>query len=81
MAENETPRYLHDCTRCVFLGQWQEYDLYYADHGGLPDTVIARYGDDGPEYTSGLSLVPLVPALAEAKRRAMEKGLLKEMTP
>lgn len=78
------PRYVHDCDRCVYLGQFERYDLYFADHGGVapgyvPDaaTVIARYGNDGPEYTSGLPLADSVPALTEARRLAMERGLLK----
>lgn len=79
-GEGDTPRFAHDCVRCTFLGRFvhggRDYDLYYADHGGLPDTVIARYGDDGPEYTSGLELADLDPALGEARRRAAARGLL-----
>ena len=77
------PRYTHDCDRCIFLGQFKEYDLYFADHGGLAPgfvpiqaTVIARYGNDGPEYTSGLSAAMIHPALIEAKRLALAGGLL-----
>ena len=52
------PRYKHDCTRCRFLGHtiggMRIHDLYVCDTLG-PDrspTVIARYGNDGPEYLS-----------------------------
>ncbi len=78
----ETPQFVHDCDRCVFLGRYQHgdgvnYDLYYADHGGLPDTVIARFGDEGSEYQSGLSFADgTLAELTEAKRRAIEKGLM-----
>ena len=55
--ENNTPKFTHDCTICVFLGTVQiarkDYDLYY--HPGSMETVIARFGNDGPEYLSGMS--------------------------
>lgn len=45
------PRYTHDCDACEPLGEHLEYDLYYCPRcdGG---TIIARYGNDGPEYAS-----------------------------
>lgn len=45
------PRYTHDCNKCEFLGIHEEYDLYFC-----PDepTIIARYGNKGNEYGSGL---------------------------
>lgn len=80
--DGDTPQYTHDCEKCVFLGRFEDMDLYYADHGGLPDTVIARWGNDGPAYTSGKALaVPTGhPALYEAKKRAIAKGLMKDET-
>jgi hypothetical protein len=50
----------HDCTKCKKLGDFSfmdethgklVVDLYFCDnaYGG---TYIARYGDEGPEYTS-----------------------------
>lgn len=60
------PRYQHDCAMCVYLGQYNEYDLYYCAQAGVP-TVIARYGNKGPEYTSGMGSDH--PALAEARAR------------
>lgn len=67
-------RYPHDCSQCVFLGLYQEYDLYYCPQIGLP-TVLARYGHEGHEYYSGLglSMQPLI----EAQSRAIDRGLLK----
>jgi hypothetical protein len=48
-------RYQHDCDQCVFLGQWNEYDLYFCgEQGDVFTTVIARYGNEGCEYSSGL---------------------------
>jgi hypothetical protein len=45
------PRYTHDCDACEYLGEHLEYDLYYCPRcdGG---TVLARYGNDGPDYAS-----------------------------
>ncbi len=52
------PKYLHDCERCEFLGQTigggRIHDLYVHRNGDGYDTIIARYGDSGPEYYSSL---------------------------
>lgn len=46
------PKFQHDCTACIFLGHFEDHDLYYCDR---EPTVIARFGDDGPQYGSGLA--------------------------
>jgi hypothetical protein len=56
------------------LGEWKEFDLYFCPQHGVP-TVIARYGPDG-DYQSGLPAADAIPALGEAKRRAIAAGLL-----
>lgn len=44
------PRFKHDCDKCIYLGESQGfYDLYYCP---THHDLIARYGDDGPEYMS-----------------------------
>lgn len=50
-VQEEKPRYIHDCDTCVFLGQYKEYDLYFCSN---EPTIICRYSDDGPDYSSGL---------------------------
>lgn len=58
MSQNKlTPRYTHDCSLCTFLGMFREYDIYVHDtnEDGYP-TIIARYGDEGPDYASGFYL-------------------------
>jgi hypothetical protein len=70
------PRYVHDCKSCVFLGCFGEYDLYYCPQGGKIPTVVARYGDKPPQYSSGLYGDCALPCLAEARKRAVEKGLI-----
>ena len=74
----DQPRFQHDCTICTFLGQYNEFDLYFCPQGGRIPTVIARYGDDGPEYQSGLIPASVLPELQEARKRAIDKGLLKQ---
>lgn len=74
-----TPRFVHDCACCIYLGDFSEngktVDLYAHASGETP-TVIARYGADG-DYHSGLSFsYGASPALTEARRRAEERGLL-----
>jgi hypothetical protein len=50
---NENPLYVHDCTHCTFLGRHEGYDLYHCMKSGHP-TVIARHGNSGEEYLSGM---------------------------
>ena len=69
--------YIHDdCKGCIFLGNLREgdtlYDLYYCSQNGMP-TVIARYGNDGPDYMSGMNSTSLNP-LKVAKARAVARG-------
>jgi hypothetical protein len=49
------PLYKHDCDRCIFLGN-EEVDGeagldWYICPGDAP-TLICRFGDDGPNYSS-----------------------------
>ena len=71
----EKPRFVHDCDKCTFLGQFLEYDLYYCPQGNIP-TVIARFGDEGWDYRSGMYCAEIDPVLKEARKRAKEKGLI-----
>jgi hypothetical protein len=66
-----TARYSHDCTQCQTLGRFEEYDLYFCDQSGFGPTVVARWGNAGQEYTSGLH--SQLPALQEAEVRALDK--------
>ncbi len=82
----DRPRYPHDCTACQFLGRFDykdsptdlrwHYDLYYCP-SGLGGTVLARWGKEGPKYSS-LMLVLLVglgtvhAPLWEAARRQIQ---------
>jgi hypothetical protein len=72
----------HDCDRCDFLGSYRDSDgrdcdLYYADHGGTPDTVIARYSNEGSDYMSGMPFADgTVDSLTEAKCRAIDAGFI-----
>jgi hypothetical protein len=43
------PRYKHDCDNCIYVGRIDEYDIYYCSHS---TSVVARYSDEGPDYTS-----------------------------
>jgi len=68
------PRYLHDCSRCKFLGAYNEYDLYFCPQTVNIPTVIARYGHDDPEYTSGLNST--LEPLRVAKDLAVHAGYI-----
>jgi hypothetical protein len=49
----EVKRFIHDCSACRFLGQFGKFDLYVCGKSGsLGQSVVARYGDEGPDYMS-----------------------------
>jgi len=72
------PHYTHDCEHCTFLGtvrvSEKVFDLY---HCGI-STVLARYGNDGPDYSSGLAFATFdgIPALYIAKQLAEINGVI-----
>ena len=83
------PLFEHDCDGCVFLGSMHRagrarVDLYVCNFDKTPDgkqrwpTVIARFGNDGPDYSSGMPFVGQVPELTEAFARAVERGVITE---
>lgn len=41
------PMFTHDCEECTFLGVYYDHDVYTCR-----GSIIARFGDDGPEYAS-----------------------------
>jgi hypothetical protein len=47
-------RFLHDDRDAIALGFYREFDLYFQTQaqGKLPPTLIARYGDEGADYSS-----------------------------
>lgn len=45
------PIYTHDCPKCKYLGS-MFIGHHTADWYKCTDTVVARHGDDGPEYWS-----------------------------
>ena len=51
------PKFKHDSDCCQFLGTLDDVDMYFCreDHA----TVIARFGDDGPDYVSGVMFAKL----------------------
>ena len=75
-APTDTAHFTHDCEACSYLGHYDSagvhFDLYACP--GEP-TVVVRYGNDGPEYSSGLVFTDSMPALGEAYRRAVAAGV------
>ena len=65
------PIYKHDCDICIFLGSYRlgiDYDLYLCK---ASKTIIVRWGSEGPQYDSGLALIPHNFAISVAARRAL----------
>ena len=49
------PLFQHDCEKCEFWGVFYGHDVWYcqdSDGGVLGGSLIARHGDDGPDYGS-----------------------------
>jgi len=49
-----TPKFEHDCDACDFLGTYLGCDVYTCggEQDGNMKDILARYGNDGPEYSS-----------------------------
>lgn len=78
MQVEERPRYVHDCSKCTFLGCYDEADLYFCKAQCTGETVLARFSDEGSNYQSGLCFAYGVnPLLTRARRLAVQRGLLK----
>lgn len=45
-------KFMHDCKHCEYLGHFFDHDVYLCPGVLLSETVIARYGDDRPDYAS-----------------------------
>lgn len=74
-----TPRFVHDCDICTFLGHSHEgnlpVDLYHCAAGPTA-AVITRYGNAGPDYHSGIPFLFHIESLREAVLRAVDRRLL-----
>ena len=54
-TKRDTPRYVHDCKNCKFLGQYKEFDLYVCGVDKKINTVVARYSSVDSDYVNGLT--------------------------
>ena len=70
-----TPLFPNSSSAQTFLGSFDGHDLYFDPQITIP-TVIARFGPEGPDYKSGIPLAAVDGHLAEAKRRAIQRGLI-----
>jgi hypothetical protein len=85
----DKPLFDHDCSNCQYLGRYtvsqyycdftngtKDVDLYFCTQGGMLNTVVARFGNEGSDYISGLYCSDNNVILSEAKERAVKLGLL-----
>lgn len=77
MDKNAQPLFTHDCDCCSFLGSFGNHDLYYCGRGAR-ETIIARYGNEGFDYTSGIVFASVDRHIGEGLKRAKAMGLVKE---
>jgi hypothetical protein len=77
-----TPKWKHDCDKCILLGHTTHnkgtVDLYCHPYSPIQDgiTLVARYGNEGNEYishTGGISKETGNPCLWLAKKLWKEK--------
>ena len=45
------PQYKHDCENCLFIGVFNNFDVYIC-LGTEAGSMIARFGDEGSQYAS-----------------------------
>lgn len=82
------PFFTHDCETCIFLGTYfgpvfkngdeeDWYDLYY-HYNEYESTVIARYGNEGDQYQSGMNFARPdgIQPLYEARLMAIKAKLI-----
>ena len=66
----------HDCNSCIFLGNYKGCDLYICKkHSGL-HSLIAREGNEGSEYRSGLWGYVHNNLYREIHKRALARGVV-----
>jgi hypothetical protein len=65
------PVFKHTCEECIFLGRYQEHDLYICSSEANRKIISARYGNEGQEFLASFIEAGVRFQLAEAKRRAI----------
>jgi hypothetical protein len=54
--EPKMPQYTHDCDTCKYHGivtfKGHIYDVYSCGSNPIDKSMIARFGNEGPEYSS-----------------------------
>lgn len=80
MTQDHTPKFIHDCSTCKFLGHVDGHDLYFhasSTPGGFNETVIARASSEPSDYQSGMfGSFGTVKLLTLARQLAQESGAL-----
>lgn len=86
--QKQKRHYTHDCKGCIYLGSFYDVTTYnghaiwdlYISLGSIP-TVIARHGNDGPDYNSWDVVAGIqkrsCKAIVEEYNRAVNEGLVK----
>lgn len=74
-TKTDAPKYVHDCDVCVFLGNFEDMDLYVCRGESGGGTYVARQSDQDSDYISGVAFVGKVPAITRAYELAKDKGL------
>lgn len=66
-----TPRFTHDCKKCLFRGRDGEFDMYWCqkEHSSHANggSIIARSSSDAPDYQSGPVIQYLTTTIKESQ--------------
>jgi len=71
----------HDCDKCIFLYRTEKedydelYDIYFCNQNSSIDTIIARYGNEGADYISGIE--SRMSVIIQGKEFSKKLGLIK----
>jgi hypothetical protein len=76
MDNDNSPKFIHDCLHCVFLGHLQKHDLYYCPREKV---LTARFDHDDLDCRVEVAEATSDPIMGEAFRRAKARGLIQEI--
>lgn len=72
------PKFIHDCDQCKLIDQTPDHDWYHCFPSCLGQgTLIARYGNDGPEYwSSEISIIKSIKDNQGSMTLNLAKGII-----
>lgn len=86
LIETNTPIYNHDCPKCLLVAgnktiedkdlTIKKYDLYFCGNAYEDFTLLARYGNNPEDYSSGKAFIGLNIPITICFEEAVNSGLM-----